>query len=216
MPIALVSRGRRSRRATVSIVITEGSQRVKAFVENFVPLCLLREQLGMDAGARQRPVGVRTGSAAGGQGLTPTMRASACRRARSVARIGHVLISRERERTPVTSPSPKVASEGASRGAAAGHYCAAMRGMGCFGHHPGGVNQTLGHAGEPGAMTNNDLAPGGVRTVSRRLLGQLTDVAVAQPVVGERDDLAGHRDAGDLAGPGSAAVRCRDAQKVLT
>jgi hypothetical protein len=119
------------------------------------------------------------------------------------------------ERTPGDISKSEGHFGEAGQGAAAGHCCAAISGMGCFGHHPSGSIKQRGHAGEQGAMTNNDLA-GGVRTASRRLLGQLTDVAVAQPVVGERDDLASHRNASDLAGPGSVPVRCRDAEEVPT
>jgi hypothetical protein len=56
-----------------------------------------------------------------------------------------------------------------------------------------------------GGQTQNDRAPGHVRTGSRRHLRpvrgwvQGTDVSVAQAVVDEGEQLAGHRDGGDVA-----------------
>jgi hypothetical protein len=82
---------------------------------------------------------------------------------------------------PGDVPTSEVASVSGTL-SGAGHPCAVGSCMGRYGHRPGGVNQALGCAGGPGAMTIHDLAPGGARSSSSRS-GEGGDLSVLQAVV---------------------------------
>ena len=71
-------------------------------------------------------------------------------------------------------------------------------GMVCFGKRSGGRNQADDLA-LAGVMTQPRSQPARVFVGGSRGRLEAADVAVAESVVGERDDAAGHRDLGDLA-----------------
>ena len=87
--------------------------------------------------------------------------------------------------------------------------------MECCGHQPDGVNQVRGHAGEPGAMTTNGHASGGVLSASRRLRDGLgADLSVPEAEVDEGDDLASDGNPGDLSRTWGISVVLGDAGEV--